>query len=171
MGLYLEGFKIPIPYTPEQVAGVEEDREPLLNDNDGTSSEELSFSVELMEEEAEEIAPTQHPIGETPEENPSETTDIPYNEIITYLNGRTDKNFKATVRKTQELIRARWKEHHHFADFKKVIDTKTMQWINDPDMNKYLRPETLFGTKFEAYLNEGGTLQESAFDQFLKELE
>ena len=39
-------------------------------------------------------------------------------------------------------------------DFKRVIDTKVKQWLNDDNMRKYLRPETLFGTKFEAYLNE-----------------
>ncbi|WP_416150705.1 conserved phage C-terminal domain-containing protein [Salipaludibacillus sp. HK11] len=166
IGLYLEGYKMPIPSTPEPVAVAGDDRELLA-----TSSEKLPFSVELVTEEAEEIAPTKEPLVEIPEESPSETTDIPYSEIITYLNERTDKNFKATVRKTQELIRARWKENHHFPDFKKVIDTKTMQWINNPDMNKYLRPETLFGTKFEAYLNEGGPSQESAFEQFVKELE
>ena len=30
----------------------------------------------------------------------------------------------------------------------------TIQWINNKDMNMYLRPETLFGTKFEGYLNQ-----------------
>ena len=29
-----------------------------------------------------------------------------------------------------------------------------MEWINDKTMNKFLRPETLFGTKFEGYLNQ-----------------
>ena len=39
-------------------------------------------------------------------------------------------------------------------DFKKVIDWKVSQWTGNKEMEKYLRPETLFGTKFEGYLNE-----------------
>ena len=40
-------------------------------------------------------------------------------------------------------------------DFKKVIDVKCAQWLNDPNMKKYLRPETLFkASHFESYLNE-----------------
>ena len=38
-------------------------------------------------------------------------------------------------------------------DFKTVIDKKCVDWMNT-DMQKYLRPETLFGTKFESYLNQ-----------------
>ena len=37
---------------------------------------------------------------------------------------------------------------------KQVIDTKYAGWINDPKMSGYLRPSTLFGNKFEQYLNE-----------------
>ena len=29
-----------------------------------------------------------------------------------------------------------------------------LDWLNDKTMKKYLRPETLFGTKFESYLNQ-----------------
>ena len=36
----------------------------------------------------------------------------------------------------------------------KVIDVKTAEWLNDSDMSKYLRPTTLFGAKFESYLNQ-----------------
>ena len=39
-------------------------------------------------------------------------------------------------------------------NFKTVIDIKTKEWLHDATMSKYLRPETLFGTKFESYLNE-----------------
>jgi len=35
-----------------------------------------------------------------------------------------------------------------------VIDSKCNEWLGT-DMSKYLRPETLFGSKFEGYLNEG----------------
>lgn len=79
---------------------------------------------------------------------------IPYKEIIDYLNQKANKKFKHTSQKTQMLIKARFKEKFTLEDFKQVIDIKTAQWLADPKMSVYLRPETLFGTKFEGYLNE-----------------
>ena len=38
-------------------------------------------------------------------------------------------------------------------DFKQVVNNKVAEW-KGTDMEKYLRPETLFGTKFEGYLNQ-----------------
>lgn len=75
-------------------------------------------------------------------------------EVIDYLNEKAGKSYKATTPKTISLISARNKEGFTLDDFKKVIDIKTMQWKTNADMNKYLRPETLFGTKFESYLQE-----------------
>ncbi len=79
---------------------------------------------------------------------------IPYKEIIDYLNQKANKKFKHTSQKTQTLIKARFKEKFTLEDFKQVIDIKTAQWLTDDKMSVYLRPETLFGTKFEGYLNE-----------------
>lgn len=79
---------------------------------------------------------------------------IIYSRVIEYLNLKASKNFKSTTRKTQELIRARLNENFTEEDFKKVIDIKTAEWKNDKKMQQYLRPETLFGTKFESYLNQ-----------------
>jgi uncharacterized phage protein (TIGR02220 family) len=74
--------------------------------------------------------------------------------IIGYLNEKTDSHYKATTPKTKRLVQARLKEGFTVDDFKTVIDKKTATWMNDNKMNKYLRPLTLFGTKFEDYLNE-----------------
>lgn len=79
---------------------------------------------------------------------------VPYVEIINYLNDVADKNYRHSTRKTKDLIKARINEGFTIDDFKKVIDIKTKEWKNDKNMNKYLRPETLFGTKFESYLNQ-----------------
>lgn len=76
------------------------------------------------------------------------------NQVVNYLNERTGKDFKATTKQTVSLIKARARDGNSFDDFKKVIDTKTNQWLSNPDMNRYLRPQTLFGTKFESYLQE-----------------
>jgi uncharacterized phage protein (TIGR02220 family) len=74
--------------------------------------------------------------------------------IVDYLNEKTDSHYKATTPKTKQLVQARIKEGFTVDDFKTVIDKKTATWLNDNKMNKYLRPLTLFGTKFEDYLNE-----------------
>ena len=74
-------------------------------------------------------------------------------EIISYLNEKTESMYKASTKKTQSCIKARLSEGFTVDDFKTVIDKKCAEWIGDEKMEKYLRPETLFGTKFEGYLN------------------
>lgn len=74
-------------------------------------------------------------------------------EIISYLNEKTESMYRASNKNTQSCIRARLAEGFKVDDFKTVIDKKCAEWIGDPKMEKYLRPETLFGTKFEGYLN------------------
>ena len=79
---------------------------------------------------------------------------IPYKEIISYLNKKTASNYKPNTDVTKRSIKARWNEGFRLDDFKRVIDNKTEQWATDPKMVPYLRPVTLFSTKFESYLNE-----------------
>jgi len=78
-----------------------------------------------------------------------------YNLIIDYLNEKSSSNYRAASKRTQMLIDARAKEKFTFEDFKKVIDIKTLEW-KGTEFERYLRPETLFGTKFEGYLNQKG---------------
>jgi hypothetical protein len=49
---------------------------------------------------------------------------------------------------------ARFNEGYTLEDFKQVIDVKTEEWKDNPEFFKYLRPETLFGSKFDSYLNQ-----------------
>ena len=84
----------------------------------------------------------------------SKKLDYPYQKIISYLNNKTNKNFRHTSKETQRLIKARINQGFTFADFQAVIDKKSEKWLTDPKMVDYLRPQTLFGTKFESYLNE-----------------
>lgn len=79
---------------------------------------------------------------------------IPYESIITYLNQMAGTSFRHTSKKTRQLIKARFKEGFKEGDFRLVIEKKVTTWLKDSKMNTYLRPETLFGTKFEGYLNE-----------------
>lgn len=76
-----------------------------------------------------------------------------YKYIVDFLNGKAGTNYKHTTGKTQSLIKARINEGFTLDDFKQVITNKCNAWLHT-DWEKYLRPETLFGTKFESYLNE-----------------
>lgn len=74
--------------------------------------------------------------------------------ITNYLNSAAKTNFKTDTRETITLITAKLKSGYGEKDFKAVIDVKAGQWLNDSSMKGYLRPATLFGSKFESYLNE-----------------
>ncbi len=76
-----------------------------------------------------------------------------FKEIISYLNEKAGTKYRASGSKTQRLIKARFNDGFNNEDFKKVINIKVAEW-SGTDMAKYLRPETLFGTKFESYLNQ-----------------
>lgn len=84
----------------------------------------------------------------------SKTEYIPYDRVIKYLNAKAGTNYRATNKATQRLIKARFNEGMTTKDFKKVIDNKCNDWVKDPKMHEYLRPVTLFGSKFESYLNQ-----------------
>ena len=82
---------------------------------------------------------------------------IPYKEIIDYLNSKTGKKYRDNVQKNKSLIKARWSEGYRLEDFKQVIDNMVKDW-SGTKYAKYLRPETLFGTKFDGYLNQGNVV-------------
>ena len=73
--------------------------------------------------------------------------------IVEYLNQKAGKKFKSTSKDTRQHINARLAEGYTVADFQAVIDKRCAAWLGDPKMEEYLRPATLFGPKFESYLN------------------
>lgn len=73
--------------------------------------------------------------------------------VVDYLNQKLGTNYKPSTDKTKSCINARANEGNQLEQFKTVIDKKYNQWFGTDDA-KYLRPETLFGTKFEGYLNQ-----------------
>lgn len=84
--------------------------------------------------------------------NKDNNTNINYKYIIDHLNEKTKSNYRSTSAKTQTLIKARVKEGFTEEDFIKVIDNMVIRWTGT-EWEQYLRPETLFGVKFEGYLN------------------
>jgi phage replication O-like protein O len=93
---------------------------------------------------------------------------IPYHEIIDRLNKKTNSSYKSTTGKYKLLIKARWNEGYKVEDFFYVIDIKTEEWAGNPDWEKFLRPETLFGTKFGSYRNQKKQLTKEERDEILR---
>lgn len=82
-------------------------------------------------------------------------------DIVSFLNEMCGTSYRASSKKTKDLIHARLNEGFTVEDFRTVIYRKGKQWMNDPKMCKFLRPETLFSNKFEGYLNEKDASQSS----------
>lgn len=90
----------------------------------------------------------------TPNKNIKNDKNIIYKDIVEYLNEKAGTNYNPSTKATQTLINARLKEGRTVEDFKVVINKKVAEWKGNKDMEQYLRPQTLFGTKFESYLNQ-----------------
>lgn len=76
----------------------------------------------------------------------------PYEIIIGHLNRLSGKHYKATSRSAQKNIKARWRDGYTLEDFFYVHEVKWMQWAGT-EYEMYMRPETLYGNKFDGYLN------------------
>lgn len=91
--------------------------------------------------------------------------------IVEYLNKTCGTRYKHSTVNTQKHIRARLRDGYVFEDFKTVIDKKAKEW-KDTEMEKFLCPDTLFGSKFEKYLNQnisdGGTSGGSSKNSYMK---
>lgn len=87
-------------------------------------------------------------------------------QVINHLNEKADKNFSPNTEPTINYINGRLGEGFTLADFLYVIDIKCSQWKDDPEQNKFLRPETLFCRKhFESYRNEKEVKSKTRADQ------
>lgn len=137
-----------IPYTPNDVYPIHQKVKGNNTSNNNTSSNNNNI---LSGKEPDN---TPEPEEKENSEITQKTDDIPYDRVIKYLNAKAGTNYRATNKATQRLIKARFNEGMTTKDFKKVIDNKCNDWLKDPKMCGYLRPATLFGSKFESYLNQ-----------------
>lgn len=87
-----------------------------------------------------------------------------YIKVIQRLNEKAGTRYKPSSSKTKTCIHARLAEGFTLGDFYTVVDKKCAEWIGT-DWEKFLRPETLFGTKFEGYLNSKGKVNGNGRDQ------
>lgn len=73
--------------------------------------------------------------------------------VISHLNEKTGSKYRSNTKSTLKHINARLNDGYKLDDFIVVIDKKSKEW-KETEFEKYLCPETLFGTKFEKYLNQ-----------------
>lgn len=121
-----------------------------------TTLDERSEDERRTENTNEPHAPTHEPQPlpiDTPQPHTQAKNPDPTEEVIDHLNQRAGTHYKATTANTRKLVKARLNEGFTIEDMKLVIDKKCADWLNNRDMAQYLRPETLFGNKFESYLN------------------
>lgn len=85
---------------------------------------------------------------------PNPLNSIMCSRAVDLLNALSGSSFRADTKATQRLIAARENEGYSLADIEMVIRHQCRLWGEDEKMRKYLRPETLFGNKFEAYLSD-----------------
>lgn len=124
-------------------------KQQLFNNNATNKSEQLQ-RVEKLDNS--NLTTKQQQSNNTTKKKEKDNNNI-YSLVIDYLNRKASTNYRASTKNTQGFINARVREGYTVEDFKKVIDSKSKEWLNT-DFEKYLRPATLFGTKFENYLNE-----------------
>ena len=72
--------------------------------------------------------------------------------IVGFLNSVCGTRYRISSASTKKLINARMNEGFTVEDFETVIRAKYAEW-HGTKFERYLCPETLFGLKFEKYLN------------------
>lgn len=75
-------------------------------------------------------------------------------EVVDHFNERAGTNYRKENPNTVELITSLLKRGHTVEDMRLVIDTKAEEWLHNKKMCSFIRPSTLFGNKFEKYLEE-----------------
>lgn len=92
-------------------------------------------------------------------------------EIIDYLNIKSNKKFTTKNDFANKWIIELLESGYTINDFKKVIDKKVNEWVDDPDNRKYLRPGTLFNpNNFSKFLSGNYSKKEKAsFDDVMED--
>lgn len=114
-----------------------------------TKVKQMNSSGENQKHIVRKPASAQRPAPSRPL-NEEETEKVA--DVVQSLNEETGSHYRPTSKATMRHVLARLREGFTVDDCKEVIRKKSEEW-GGTDMAKYLRPETLFGPKFEGYLN------------------
>lgn len=75
--------------------------------------------------------------------------------VMKHLNDTAGRDFKLSCKPSFGHVSARFDEGYRWEDFKHVIEVKCQQWLGNPKLEGFLRPQTLFNSeKFPAYRQE-----------------
>ena len=121
----------------------------VVKNFDGGSQKILTGVVKNFDGGSQKILPNN--IDNNINNNLIDNKDI-YIVVIDYLNSKTGQHFRSSTKATQQHINARLAEGFKVEDFKRVVDNMWTTW-KGTEWEQYMRPSTLFGTKFENYLN------------------
>lgn len=81
-------------------------------------------------------------------------------QVIDLLNSMTGSKYKASTKSHAGNISGRLNDGHSVDDLMAVVRFKVGDWLHDPKMAQYLRPETLFQAgKFNGYLTAAKATQ------------
>lgn len=81
-------------------------------------------------------------------------------QVIDLMNSMTGSKYKASTASHAKNISGRLGEGHSVDDLMAVVRFKCQEWLHDPKMAQYLRPETLFQAgKFNGYLTAAKATQ------------
>jgi uncharacterized phage protein (TIGR02220 family) len=121
----------------------------------------------------EEVIIKEVKITRQPKVKPKNNEELIF-KIVDFLNECTGKSFKPNSKVAIKNINDRLKEGYTLDDFIKVISVKATKWLGTK-WEDYLTPSTLFGNKFDSYLNEKinieKTKQDNAYEQVIKATE
>lgn len=117
--------------------------------NDDVSTVDSTEIAQQSQSVSKEIATTNKDKKDKKDKNKNKEL---CQEILDYLNLKSGRKFSLTKTHCSH-INARIDEGHTIEDFKQVIEVMCDKWLKDSKMSEYIRPQTLFGTKFESYLN------------------
>lgn len=117
----------------------------LLNNSSQNGAASFAKTAEL-------VTPKQRTNNNNINNNKNNNNKEIYIAVIDYLNSKTGQSFRSSTKATQQHINARLAEGFTIDDFKRVVDNMWTDW-RGTEWEKYLRPSTLFGSKFENYLN------------------
>lgn len=96
--------------------------------------------------------------------------DIPFDLIIQDLNKKVGSSYRSNTKTTKKLITDLWTDFS-IDDFYKVHNNMAAAWLNDPKMQTFLRPSTLYRkSHFEEYLNKPQK-QETGAEKFSREMQ